>query len=691
MAQGGQPMHKVFKLLLCGVILAALLCACSGGGNTANDISQYLSAFTGMDYAAMFDCTEAALDNTGDALKAAKTAFVDKYTAIFTGIGVTGIELSNLAGPDDNGVYTYTATYKTKDYGDFTNNFTLKSRTEEGKCYVMWDCSLIFPEMEQGCSVLVSTEQAKRGEIFAADGTLLAANSYADTVYMDVSKVQDIAAVSRVASPLTGLSEEEIVNKFNSAVENEYTAVSLGVFAPGALTEEQRAAIEAVPGLGIDDAMYTPIRSYSMGDAAAHIVGYTQYVSEVDLDEGYDASDRKGVVGLEAAYEDKLRGTDGKIVYIQNKWGENIRTLWEQPKQEGQDLRTSIIPRLQKEAYAALSENLSVAEGESGVAIVMDATTGEVQAMACFPSFDDNLFTFPISTEQMNFWNDKANGQPLFARATQGRYPPGSVIKPFTAAAALEAGTVTPDTVFTGTIIDNKWTPDEEGWMWKPITRVSDSGTPLKMLNALTESDNIYFAWLAMQMGEDTYLNYLSRIGFEEAVPFDLTVKSANLVDSTMYRRLLADMGYGQGELLVAPIQVAAMYTAFANGTGSMMQPVLVDRLCQTQGLDYVTTWQSEPTVWIENAVSQSSLNTLEPMLEAVMSDGTGKPARIGGITLAGKTGTAEIGEDKSREISWFACYWVDGSYKRLVVVMVDVATDMGGVKFDIAKRLLIP
>lgn len=685
-------MPRFLRLLLGGIMLTALLCACSGEKQTAYDISEYLSAFTAMDYDAMFDRTETAADNTGDALKTAKEAFVSKYTAIFEGLGVTEITIDNLSEPDADGNYTYTATYKTKDYGDFTNNFTLQARVEEGTCRVLWDYSLIFPEMEAGCDVLVRTQEAQRGEIFAEDGTLLAANSYADTLYMDVTKVQDISAVSAVASPLTGLSEDEIVEKFNAAVENAYSAVSLGSFMPGELTDEQVTAIEATPGLGIDDSLYTPIRSYPLGEAAAHIVGYTGYVSEDDVDNGYDASDRKGVTGLEAAYEQQMRGKDGKIIYIRNKWGDNIRTLWEDPMEEGQDLRTTIVPRLQEQAYAALSANLSVADGESGVAIVMDAKTGMVQAMAAFPSYDDNLFTFPISQEQMDFWNDTANGKPLFARATQGRYPPGSVIKPFTAAAALESGTVTTSSAFPYTIVDDRWMPDIQGWGTLAIKRVSDSGTPLVMQNAITNSDNIYFAWLALQMGKDTYLDYLSRIGFEEAVPFDLPVMTANLIDSTLYSRLLAEMGYGQGELLITPIQVAAMYTAFANGTGNMMQPILVDRLCQTQGLEYVTTWQSEPTVWIDGAVSQSSLSTLQPILEAVISSGTGSRVRnIAGVTLAGKTGTAQIGEDKSREISWFACYWVDGSYDRLVIVMVDVAEGEGPVKFDIARPLLMP
>lgn len=680
-------MPRFLKLLLIILVIGVLLCACTGEKAAPYDISEYLSAFTAMDYAAMFACTEPVADlDSGKEYDTAKDTFVSKYKAIFSGLGVTHISIDTLNGPDESGTYTYTATYKTKDYGDFTNNFTLHSRVEEGKCYVLWDYSLIFPEMEAGCSVLVRTLTAQRGEIFAADGTLLAANSFADTIYMDVTKVQDIKAVASVVSPITGLTESEIVDKFNSAVENEYNVVSLGAYFKNELTDTQRASILAVPGLGIDNKLYTPIRDYPMGAAAAHIVGYTQFADEEDLEAGYSTSDRKGVTGLEASYESALRGKDGKIVFIQNRWGDNIRTLWEDPMEEGQDLRTTIDPRLQQEAYDALSQNLDLAAGEKGIAIVMDASTGHVQAMVSYPSYDDNIFTFPLSKTEWDTLNNDVN-DPLYPRATRGLYPPGSVIKPFTATAALESGAITPESVFTDPIVANKWEPEGKGWT---VTRIDDSGTPLKLLNALTKSDNIFFAWAALQMGQDTYLNYLSRIGFEEAVPFDLSVGEANLVDSTMSEKMLADMGYGQGELLVAPIQIAAMYTGFANGTGNMMQPIMVEKLCRTEGLDYVTVEQHDPAVWKENAISQNSLNTLEPMLEAVVSSGSGKPVRIPGITIAGKTGTAEK-EGKAREASWFAGYWVDGSYDRLVIVMVDVAEGEGSVKFEIAKRLLMP
>ncbi len=670
-------MRTVIKIIL--IVVICLFLGCCGEKPQSYDISQYLESFIDMDYETMYSLCAPAVN-----IKEAE--FVQKYENIFEGLGVTEVTIDNLSGPDEDGVYTYTSTYSTEDYGDFTNDFTLRAGLKKGKCVVLWNYSLIFPEMEEGTSVRVKTQKALRGEIFGSDGTLIAKNSFADTIYMDTTKVKDISAVAAAVSPITGVTQSELIDRFNKAVENEIRVVALGSYFKEQLSEQQRQSILAVPGLGIDDKLYTPIRSYPLREAASHIAGYTGFVDEKNIPDGYASSDKIGLSGLEAAHESELRGKDGKIIYIENRWGKNIRTLYEISCEQGQDLWLSIKPGLQQRAYDALKNNLK--EEQTGAAIVMDAQTGFVEAMASYPSFDNNVFTFPVV-------EDTFKQMTMFSYATQGRYPPGSVIKPFSAAAALEGGAISADTVFDGRIADNKWTPDEPGWAWKPITRVSDSGTPLKLHNALVKSDNIFFAFSVMRLGDEKFVDYLERIGMSESAPFDLPVKNANIKnpDTSMDRRLLADMGYGQGQLLVTPIQMAAMYTAFANGTGDIMKPVLVKKTCRSGGLEYETISETQPEAWIKDAVSKRSLDTLLPMMEDVIKlrGGTGRPANIPGIGLAGKTGTAEIGSDKTREISWFAAFWTDGNYKRLVVVMVDVKADEGAVKFDIAKELLTP
>ncbi|MGI5849401.1 MAG: penicillin-binding transpeptidase domain-containing protein [Christensenellales bacterium] len=671
-------MLKTVGFLLLCFFICLILCSCIDSGLQIGDVTQYLNSFTAMDYEMMYSFTAPAVDID-------KETFVQKYEAVFSGLGVTEIVINDLSGPDNNGVFSYTATYKTKEYGDFTNDYKLKAMFSDSGGAVLWDYSLIFPEMEKGSSVRVRTLKASRGEIFAADGSLLAKNAYADTIYMDTSKVQDITDVADAICPITGMTSIEIIDKFNSALEKGTKFVVLGAFFSDELTELQKQNVLLVPGLGIDDQQYTPIRNYPLGEKASHIIGYIGY------GDNQTKREKVGVVGLEAAYEDQLCGQDGKIIFIEDRWGNNIRTLYEIPCEQGQDLRLTIDPSLQQKAYDALGTCLQ--QGQTGVAIVMDASTGYVEATVSYPSYDNNVFTFPVSEEIWQQLNSADSDKPLVSRATQGLYPPGSVLKPFTAAVALDSKVITPETIFDGKIVDNQWTPDEEGWNWQSITRIDDSGTPLKLYNALVCSDNIYFAYIALKLGDEKFIEYLERIGMEQAVPFDLPIKKANAVNATtsMYRKLLADMGYGQGELLVTPVQLAAMYTAFANGTGDMYQPVLVQKICQTKGFDYNVLSEKQPSVWVEDVVSNSSLDILTPILKDVINSGTGRPARIPGVDIAGKTGTAEIGNDKSREISWFAGYWLNGYYDRLVIVMVDVAAGEGAVKFDIAKTLLKP
>ena len=674
---------RIIKILLCIIICLALI-GCAPEEEPSPDITEYLARFVAMDYAGMYVLSSPTVDITQD-------TFVKKYEDIFSGLGISQVTLNRLAGPDSAGTFAATVTYSTEHYGDFSNVFEIKTGFIDERFMVLWDYSLIFPEMGEGYSVRVQTLHASRGEIFAADGSLLAANTFAQTLFMDTSKIQDISAVADVVLPLTDLTNTQIVDMLAQSLEKGESIVVLGTYLAGELTEEDKEAVLGVPGLGIDDKMYTPIRDYPMGEVCAHMIGYTGFYSEEDLPEGYTEADKAGLSGLEAAYETMLRGADGKIAFIEDKWGRSVRTLYHDPVSEGQDLRLTVAPDMQRRAYEALDTLL---EGdETGAAIVLDASTGYIEAMVSYPSFDNNLFTFGLSEKTWKYFNAPESNRPLFARTTQGLYPPGSVFKPFTASAALQEGAISKSTEFDGEIIDNQWLPDMRGWFWKPITRVDDSGSPLVLYNALTYSDNIYFAFAALRLGSDDFMAYMEQIGMEEAVPFDLPVKAASLVKSTstIDLRLLADMGYGQGELLMSPLQLASMYTAFANGSGDMLQPILVQKICQTQDLEYVTIAQNERTVWVDDAISDNSMDVLLPILYDVVQRGTGRPVRIPGVRIAGKTGTAEIGDDKSREISWFAGYWEDGNYDRLVVVMVDTAAEEGPVKFDIAKALLTP
>ena len=217
------------------------------------------------------------------------------------------------------------------------------------------------------------------------------------------------------------------------------------------------------------------------------------------------------------------------------------------------------------------------------------------------------------------------------------------------------------------------------------------------MRSAIVHSDNIYFANAALLMGWDNYTSYMKSIGFGDTMPFDLNVAQSQLYndDTELTLMLLADSGYGQGEILTTPLQMATMFCAFANG-GNIMQPYIVDGLYETEGIKYNNVSRASPKVWKSSVIEQHSLDVIVPYLKDVVDhnlNGTGRSLKVTSVTVAAKTGTAEIGNDKSRQISWFAGFRCDTEDKdaRLVLVMLEVPTteEYASLKFDIAREML--
>ena len=209
--------------------------------------------------------------------------------------------------------------------------------------------------------------------------------------------------------------------------------------------------------------------------------------------------------------------------------------------------------------------------------VVIDPTTGALETIASNPTYNLNDFVRGISDED---WNAliSSSGKPLFNHATTGLYPPGSIFKPFTASLALESGVITKNTEFTQKIENDLWTPSGFGaWTYPAIKRIklNNRPTPLNMRTAMITSDNIYFAYAALKSGQEGFMAFAQSIGLGEAIPFELsTAKSQLKNDATEFNiKYLADSGYGQGEMLFTPLQLAAAFGAFANN-GDIMQPV---------------------------------------------------------------------------------------------------------------------
>lgn len=559
---------------------------------------------------------------------------------------------------------------------------------EGERWYVDWSPALIAKDMTWGDTLRVVRIPAKRGEIFAGED-ILAKNVPALTVFAATEKIGPVDSFCAAVAPLINKSEEFVKNKLRKAGDICIIFSAL----PEEFGNETLNALLEIPGVGIDTKSFSTIRVYPFGKTLFHTLGYVGAIADKEeldkLNAGdpgrYTADSQVGKSGLELAYESELRGMDGREYYIADANNKKKSTLYIRASKDGLDLHMTIDVGLQQRLEEVMVYSLT--DEQTGAAIAMNPKTGAIKALCSFPGFDPNAFVRGMSDASFQqIQNDKS--LPLFNRLTLGMYPPGSIIKPFTAAAALETGAITVNTVFKGKIEDDRWTPviNDRPWYYPPIKRVAwrSRPVPLNLQNAMITSDNIFFAFMAMEAQKEPFLNYLDKLGMNTPIPFDLPIRKPHVYNegTDFDIKLLADSGYGQGEILITPIQMAAMFTALQDG--NIMVPRVVESLYATNGNDYLMEEELGPKVWIENALQPETVRTLEPMLEKVMTEGTGHALGMRSRSLAGKTGTAQVG---NREVSWLAVYTLDRDEPLLAITVID--TNGGMVKFDIVREIL--
>ena len=399
-------------------------------------------------------------------------------------------------------------------------------------------------------------------------------------------------------------------------------------------------------------------------------MGYIQQVTAEDLEEnpdkGYTSQSRIGRTGLEAIYEDRLRGTNGCRIYIEDRNGEEKEVLAWREVQDGEDITVTIDAELQSALYDAFAEDRSCH-------VAMNPATGEVLALVSTPSYDGNSFVLGLSDAQWNALNEDP-GQPMYNRF-RASFVPGSSLKPVIGAIGLTTGTLDVEADMGDSGLS--WQQDES-WGTYTVTTLEDYDGPGNLENALIYSDNIYFAKAALQIGSETLEEQFGKIGFLEAVPFEFGTTPSQYVNEgnslSSDEILLADTGYGQGEVLVNPIHLASIYSAFVND-GNMIRPVL----------EY--SGGSAPQYWIEGAFDPEAAETVRnDLIQVVESpEGTGHSVRVDGVTLAAKTGTAEIKDSREdtdgTELGWLGVFRTDAEEDNgfLLVSMAEDVRSRGG------------
>ena len=609
--------------------------------------------------------------------KISKKKFTERNQNIYEGIEAKDIKISIPEKEKLKGnpvTVKYSETMETSaDEISFDNAVTLQK--EDGEYKIDWDSTVIFPNLQDSYKVQIQTESAQRGTIYDRNGVILAGNGTVLEVGLVPGKMGDDTARAESIKKLAELldvSEEAIQNALGASYVQDDSFVPIKKIAKG--NEEKEAQLLTIPGVMLNDSQD---RVYPLGAAAGHLTGYVQAVTAEDLEKleklenkGYHANSVIGRSGLEQAYEEELRPVDGTRIIIADETGNTIETLAYQPAQNGKDVRVTIDAEVQKTAYDQFAQ-------DPGTAAAMNPKTGEVLALVSTPGYDPNEFVLGMSDARWNALNEDASN-PLMNRFVN-TWVPGSTFKGITAAVGVDAGIINPDENLG--YVGLSWQKDAS-WGDYHVTTLTDYGETVNLVNAMTYSDNIYFAREALKIGADTMEEKLKSFGFEEELPFDLTMQASTFdddgkIDSEIQ---LADTGYGQGQVLVNPLHLLSMYSMFVND-GNMIQPVL----------KYEENAAAK--IWKEQAVSAQTAQTVKQSLLSVIENpsGTGASAKIDGVTMLGKTGTAEIKESQDDmtgvERGWFICETTEDMPNQIAVVgMVEDVKTKGGSSYVTQK-----
>lgn len=353
---------------------------------------------------------------------------------------------------------------------------------------------------------------------------------------------------------------------------------------------------------------------------------------------GYFSPLLYGKNGLEETFNAELSGHDGS-----NAITRGIDALLGRP-QTGLNLHLTLDAELQRSAHALLGDR-------TGAVVILDVTTGGVLTLASSPNYDPNrLFTSDPSSRSsaVSYWTFLIGdpNRPLVLRATSGQLTPGSTFKVVTAAAIIDAGFASPDSVYedTGQL-------DVEGHIINEYNRPDENKTMWTLREGIAWSLNVVFAQIGLELGPGLMRDYADRFGFGHAPPFDLPIAESQLASSSSFVDSLpglADTAFGQGQILATPMEMALVTAAIAN-SGSMPQPYLVDSIQTRTG---ETVQQTQPQEW-RHPVSASTANQTRDLMIAAVAEGVAQAATVDGYVVGAKTGTAETG-DGSEPHAWF-------------------------------------
>jgi penicillin-binding protein 2 len=508
-------------------------------------------------------------------------------------------------------------------------------------------------------------QTAPRGRIYDRNGTAIATSKPAFSLIFLPGKNRarnDLKPLAVELGRQLGKDPKEILETLEQAVHEE-SAVRLAENLP-TQTMFQLSELKTIyPGV---DLIVEARRFYPFGRFASHLIGFLGKMNErewrVRRRQGYRADSRIGKMGLERAFENELRGQDGGLRMEVDAQGRLKRVLEHIPWETGSNVHLTLDVPTQK----AADEALRATSTGRGAAVAIDPRNGDLLALSSEPDFDPNALLSSDPEEVKR----EANGLPEFDNAIAGSYPPGSTFKPIVGLAALNEGTITVGESFNCPGYYKLGRRTFLCWKHKGHGRVS-------WYEGLKESCDVYFYNVGLKTGGAIIEKYEKEFGLGRKTNVALRGENDGHVFGPAERRAegrgwydgdTLNLSIGQGELLVTPIQMAVVAAALAN-RGTVWRPHYTQKIVFADGRpDYA----QKPERLGQVQASDEAWDAVQGAMQLVVSSGTGGYARIPGLIVAGKTGTAQ--NPHGQDHAWFIAYAAKPGEPASIAVAVLVA-----------------
>ncbi|HBT19491.1 MAG TPA: hypothetical protein DEA52_05485 [Clostridiaceae bacterium] len=652
-------------IVLATILLAFLVSGCSSkeeAHDPMNAFEAYHEAFQRLAYEEMYE-----LLDQGSKAAMPKEDYINMYQSLYEVLPVeTGglesrievFEIHKRMESTDRGRIPVNV-HLTMAQSTLSYSFDLplvKEMNEEGKeeYRIVFSPELVLKDYDITDQVVKKPVLPLRGEIFDGEGNGLAINGEVLWVGLVPGQITEKTSLLEMLEESFDLSESYVHGRLGLSWVRPDTFVDL-IKVP----YERKAELDGLRS-GYQGFTYRVVkeRVYPYKEAAGHLTGYVGLVTSEEYKAlkslGFPEDTRVGRTGLEYFFEERLRGQMGEEIQLVAVDG-TLKAVLQEPDHKGEDLHLTILMEKQRGLYQAL-------EGDEGTGSLVNYATGDILALVSSPSYDPNRFILGMSSAEYRALEENPK-KPLLNRTTR-LYAPGSVVKPLVAAMALENGLYDGSETING--VGYTWQKDAS-WGNYYVRRLHAPGGEVDLREAMVYSDNIYFAQMALTLGSGRLLDGFRAFAVGEENQLGLGFMKAQVKGQGDLNQeiLLADTGYGQGEMLVHALTLPKAYTAIAN-EGILTELSLLQR-----------DRPSAERKVILKGTAEKVLSYMRSVVEE--EDGTGHNIHLPGRSFAAKTGTSETGSTSGhKEIGWFSVLEEDKERPFITTMMIEGVEERG-------------